>query len=345
MANKEIEKKKIYKEMNVEVKEIEGEDRTLEFTITTETKDRDKDTISSDGWILDNFLKNPVVLWAHKYDQPAVGKALEVRKDGNGLKSRVEFATADIYPFADQVYKLYKNGYMKAVSVGFIPIEWEENKEGGYNFKKQELLEFSLVPVPANPEALVSLAVKGLEAEREEKAVITYARAHPNGTPLAPEDESWDAAAEVRQAEVSDLRVMCAWYDSENPDVKGSYKLPHHKAAGQHSCVWRGVAAAMAALMGARGGVDIPDADRRGVYNHLVRHYEEFEKEPPEFRSYDLDDPLELINLISMCYNIKNEPTKELNDGKKNGEGKKEDKELEELRKKIREEVDKIWQK
>ena len=47
--------------------------------------------------------------------------------------------------------------------------------------------------------------------------------------------------------------------------------------------VWRGVAAAMAALKGARGGVDISSADRRGVYNHLARHYREFDEEPPEF--------------------------------------------------------------
>jgi len=62
--------------------------------------------------------------------------------------------------------------------------------------------------------------------------------------------------------------------------------LPHHKASGQHPVVWRGVSAAMAALFGARGGVNIPDRDRRGVYNHLAKHYKQFDKEPPEFREY-----------------------------------------------------------
>jgi hypothetical protein len=104
--------------------------------------------------------------------------------------------------------------------------------------------------------------------------------------PLADPNTEWDAGEEVRKAEVEDLKEMCAWFDSENPDIKTAYKLPHHKADG-YTTVWRAVAAAMAALLGARGGVDIPEADRKGVYNHLAKHYDDFEKEAPEFKSYD----------------------------------------------------------
>jgi hypothetical protein len=42
----------------------------------------------------------------------------------------------------------------------------------------------------------------------------------------------------------------------------------------------------MGALLGARGGTNIPDGDRRGVYNHLARHYRDFEETAPEFREY-----------------------------------------------------------
>jgi len=95
----------------------------------------------------------------------------------------------------------------------------------------------------------------------------------------APEDESWDFNAS--EYDVDQLKRACAWFDSEKPDEKGSYKLPHHKPDG--TIVWRGVAAAMAALMGGRGGVDIPADDKRGVYNHLSKHYTDFDKEPPEY--------------------------------------------------------------
>lgn len=115
----------------------------------------------------------------------------------------------------------------------------------------------------------------------EAKGVIPY-------RDLGKTDEgtAWDAGAEVRAADVADLKLMCAWFKSDEPDVKGSYKLPHHKAAGGHLAVWRGVAAAMGAVLGARGGVDIPPGDRKGVYNHLSKHYGQFDKEPPEFREY-----------------------------------------------------------
>ena len=76
-------------------------------------------------------------------------------------------------------------------------------------------------------------------------------------------------------------------FGNENPDIKSSYKLPHHLAVGEHAVVWNGVKAAMGALMGARGGVDIPDEDRKGVYNHLAKHYKQFDEEAPEFKSFD----------------------------------------------------------
>lgn len=120
----------------------------------------------------------------------------------------------------------------------------------------------------------------------------------PHETPKAPEDREWDAdAAEQRvrnwaggpdkeKVDWEKYRQAFAWYNSEDPENFGSYKLPHHDVVDGRLCVvWRGVAAAMAALMGARGGVDIPAADKRSVYIHLARHYGQFSREPPEFES------------------------------------------------------------
>ncbi len=112
-------------------------------------------------------------------------------------------------------------------------------------------------------------------------------------TPKADENADWDAGEEVAKAEVNDLKIMCVWYDSENPDLKGSYKLPHHRASGEHPVVWNGVRTAMAVLFGARGGADIPEDDRKGAYNHLAKHYKQFDKEVPEFKTAEV---LEIIS-------------------------------------------------
>lgn len=124
------------------------------------------------------------------------------------------------------------------------------------------------------------------------KSTLTWDDAHPDGTPVdVDREQEWDGPAQVAEAEVEDLMVMSAWVDSEDPENKGAYKLPHHMAEGEHTIVWRGLTAAMAALLGARGGVDIPDADRQAVYDHLALHYrDDFDEDPPAFRGIHGDD-------------------------------------------------------
>jgi len=93
----------------------------------------------------------------------------------------------------------------------------------------------------------------------------------------------WDAFAKAH-----------AWYDPaedaehDPPQEKQAYKLPHHEVVdGRVRVVWAGVRSAMQVLAGARGGVDLPEGDREGVYRHLREHYEEFDREPPPFGEID----------------------------------------------------------
>ncbi|MBW2672141.1 MAG: HK97 family phage prohead protease [Deltaproteobacteria bacterium] len=278
-----------HKALPISIKQ--GDQDTLIFTISTRTQDRDEDILEPNGCRLDNYMKNPVVLFAHDYRSLPIGRSKSVSVTADAVVAEVEFAPTQ---FAQEVKQLCQAGFLKAASVGFIPLKYEPLGSGswGHRIYEWELLEWSIVPVPSNPTALISEAkAKGLHVaaieEALEKGAISFGQAHPDGTPKAPEDEEWDGAAEVAAADVDDLKVMCAWVDSENADNKGAYKLAHHKASGNHAVVWRGVVAAMASLLGARGGVDIPDGDRKAVYNHLAKHYAEFDKEPPEFHNAD----------------------------------------------------------
>ena len=189
--------------------------------------------------------------------------------------------------------KNYIRAYGEAVMAGPSPIAkgmWEKGQE---IIRPKQVAVGSLFDESAPTQTRAELEphlVAGASGDPPEpieeaalKGVIPYKE-----TPKAPEDEAWDGPKEVAAAEISDLKIMATWVDSEEPDVKGSYKLPHHKADG-HAVVWRAVSAAMGALLGARGGVDIPDGDRKGVYNHLVKHYIQFDKIPPEFKDYRPD--------------------------------------------------------
>lgn len=143
-----------------------AEPNTLRFTISTAAIDRQGDTVAIDGWKLDNYLANPVVLWCHKYDCPPVAQAPSIGVKGKKLVSEAKFAV-EIDPFFNMVYRLYAEGYMRAVSVGFDPIKWafsEEPSRRGVDFYEQELLEYSCVPVPANPQALIQArSVSGID--------------------------------------------------------------------------------------------------------------------------------------------------------------------------------------
>jgi HK97 family phage prohead protease len=130
----------------------------MDVTLTTAAVDREGDVVAAGGWQLANYLQNPVVLYGHDYKSLPVGKAVSLTVTETGLSGRVRFPEPGTYAFADTVRALVKQGFLNAVSVGFKPIRSEPNAaRGGTDFHEQELLEFSFVPVPANPEALVSL--------------------------------------------------------------------------------------------------------------------------------------------------------------------------------------------
>ncbi len=163
--------KGILKSGTVEVRESDdsgGDKIVLEFIHSTDTIDRHNDTVAIDGWELDHFKGNPVFLFAHLNQLPPIGKALGMGVSGSpkALRSKVEFTPKDLNPFGDMIGRMFQQGFMNAVSVGFRALEWSFNEERGdwaFDFKRQELLESSAVPVPANPQALIQARSAGID--------------------------------------------------------------------------------------------------------------------------------------------------------------------------------------
>lgn len=148
------------------VRSIDTENRTIRAYASTKDWDRYGERFEPDAFKegLANYKKNPVVLFGHNYGEPPIGKTIGYEFDENGLILTMQFADT---PRANEIFDLYKGGFMTAFSVGFRPLEvaFEERVKGsgdmGAVYKKAELLENSAVPVPANPGAVVMKSADG----------------------------------------------------------------------------------------------------------------------------------------------------------------------------------------
>lgn len=137
-----------------------SDDAGFRFTISTESVDRDRDVISVSGWRLQQYRQNPVVLWAHDYKSLPIGTTQALSAGSPGLQADMKFVPKDVYPFAWTVQEMVKLGVLRAASVGFKPLKYAYNEERrGVDVEESELLEWSIVPVPANAECLVQLGV------------------------------------------------------------------------------------------------------------------------------------------------------------------------------------------
>lgn len=141
-----------------------------DFNISDEGLDRHRSRIYADGWTTKNFMANPVIQYVHSANRVpnpdlVIGKGIKLWKEEKVMASRAKF---DVDGEAETtnalaIKVLYKvdNGFLRATSVGFDPIEHSrgikadgENPEEWYH-RKQDLLEWSVVPVPSNPRALM----------------------------------------------------------------------------------------------------------------------------------------------------------------------------------------------
>lgn len=138
----------------VEATKAAGDTGEFEIVITTENLDRYQEVIKLDGWELEHYMKNPVVLWGHDHHQLPIGITTSIENKDGKLVARGKFAP---HAAAQEIRQLYDMGVLRAASVGFI----EKEREGNL-ITKAELIEWSIVSVPANPYCLSTLIKSGV---------------------------------------------------------------------------------------------------------------------------------------------------------------------------------------
>lgn len=153
----------------VEATITKAEDGSFIAIASTNSVDRHGEIVDNNGWDLKAFKKNPVILWGHDHGEPAIGVSKKTWVEGTGKKAKlmIQPLLHDVTEKARAIKQLVDMGVIKTLSVGFKPLESPD----GVTFTKNELLEVSMVNVPANADAMM-MAYKGLKKEGFDEDII-----------------------------------------------------------------------------------------------------------------------------------------------------------------------------
>lgn len=149
------------------VREIDADKRRVTTVVSTGNIARDGMIIEQGGWKLDNYNRNPVILWAHNDKELPIGRAVSTVLVNGELVQTHEFAN---HPRAEEVWQAIRGGFVSATSVRWLGLDagWEKrDTKDVFVFRSQELLETSYVPIPSDPGALIMRADGGVFAPPE----------------------------------------------------------------------------------------------------------------------------------------------------------------------------------
>jgi len=247
------------------------------------------------------------LLEAHRHDAMPLGRAVTLEERSDGLYAEFLISRTGR---GEEALQLARDKVMHSFSVGFVPVRDTRHKtaDGRPLVVRDEvkLHHVGLISeVPAYDDARV-LAVRDYDPDDEIVAprlsvwrgrlygvaggVVTRGALRAHDTEVRR--GTWDAGANVRRADSpsdeSYYSRIFAWLDPDrDPTVKSSYGFPHHAVSGDGTpgaAILDALAAGVAALNGARGGTDIADAGRRGIWRHLAHHYAALDMEAPPLR-------------------------------------------------------------
>ncbi len=153
--------------------EVDRAERTIVATVNTGAVDRYRTVIVPEGGRFENYRRNPVVLYNHDGARFPVGKNLWIKADKRRILAKTKFLPAGRDELADKVFDLYEAGFLHAWSISFDPIDAgaptadeirrrPELAACKQVFRAWDLLEYSCVTIPANPEAARQARSRGL---------------------------------------------------------------------------------------------------------------------------------------------------------------------------------------
>ncbi len=226
------------------VRRIDVERRTALFVASDESLDSHEEILEQD-WRLERFRKNPTILWAHDQEQLPIGRGLSAEVVGGELQVDVQFAPAELNPFAEQVFGMLQAEFIRACSVGFRPGKMRREKRGDrevWVLSQNELYELSILPIGSNPNALgkgpdplAGMKAAAIAAERagvpaaEDNMADTTDKGAAELAELRAKFDTTEKALDAARAQVAtlekskaDLETSNAALTKENGELKSA---------------------------------------------------------------------------------------------------------------------------
>ena len=246
--------------------------------------DRSNESVLPSAYRLDNYMKNPILLYQHNQDQP-IGKVININLSQKGLE-----VEAEVYKEANPaVFTLIKNKILRAFSIGFQgkDFHYDEVKDIWY-WTNIELLEISIVSVPDNQDSLFTelldapcqegVCLLGIK-NYNKKSGETMTKKEIKNKEISTKD--WGSVDKTKLGQdLAELGksnyINEAYLVVGDVEKRSTWKFPHHEYNGKDLIVNKGgVVSAYEALQGARNTPDISAEEKTASAKHLLKHYKE----------------------------------------------------------------------
>lgn len=242
--------------------------------------------VLAQGMVREGVLGNVSISFIPKHSEKREIQGEEIRVYDKIELLEISLVPVPSNPEAQQLVRAMGLELEKVPDLADLGVQRRESDDGNWFFSEQEGWRFRMPPSAGDLEDLVDqtfLIERGIVPADVSKRKAEEGTAWSRPSLGDFTSKSW---SDLTSGERRRIMGHFTWAPSgdSNDFTFSDLKLPHHRPSDSR-IVFRGVSAAMGALLGARGGVDIPGADRRKVYNHLAAHYRQFDRVPPEFRT------------------------------------------------------------
>lgn len=187
-------------------KESKGSGR-FRVVISTDDLDRHGESVDQNGLDIERYMENPIVLWGHEHWSMPVGVTESisrdtVTRDGRTIIRTIAegyFVDADINPMGPQLARAYESKVLTKTSIGFIVKEMVGNV-----ITKSELVEYSFVPIPANPYTMDLMKANALDIAAFKTAGVLSDVKEGEVQEQAPVEEEKPAQEEQTEPETTE---------------------------------------------------------------------------------------------------------------------------------------------